>query len=342
MVFDKLECDLVDGRIIDSLGERKLIHDIVRKHLHVPESMQTLDDAAVFRLADNLSLLVTTDSGPRRSFIQQFGLGSHADLGDYCATMSISDIAAMGGNPLLVVAACLLPTSLELASFDQLVAGISEACKSHGAQYVGGDTKESSELRVVTTAIGVAHPGQILTRAGAQPGDIVWVSGKIGRTLAHYVDSMQKGSTLTFRPRARVHLGKTLAENKLPTSCIDMSDGPIAAAREIAEVGGLCLTVDTDQLPLAFPKKTASPHDWVSLILNVGGDYELMFTASADKDAELKRLGCTPCGLVEQIGNGNLKPGVKLTGGNIPDVIEPWEHFRTTHRIASLFEKLMR
>ena len=327
---------------LDDFGERRLIDEIVLPILANHQAEYLGDDCAVLPINETQSLLITTDAGPRRPFLTSLGVGTLTDLGHFFATMSLSDIAAMGGRPLALVAAFISPSDLLVQDFKDLIGGISQACKEVGAKYLGGDTKEGTELRVVTTAVGIVHTDTILTRTGAQIEDIVCTSGPIGKALYNYIVSslrQREGQTIAVnRPRARIEFAKLLAEQQLATSCMDMSDGPIATAQTIGKINRVVINLDVDSLQITpSPVDHFSSQAWKELVLNVGGDFELMFTARPSSVSAITKLGGIVCGSVVDSKSG---PGLRLSGSLPTSTLTPWEHFDSASTITKILKEL--
>jgi thiamine-monophosphate kinase len=289
-------------------------------------------------------LLITTDAGPRRAFLTSLGIGSFVDLGHFFATISFSDIAAMAGRPLALVAAFICQGDLAVACFKDLVDGISRACEEVEAKYIGGDTNEGAELRVVTTALGIVDNDKILTRRGAQVEDVVCTSGTVGKALHNYLVSalhQRKGETIGVeRPHARIEFGQLLGRQRLATACMDMSDGLIATAKTIGEMNQVVLNLDLDTLQMTTsPVDHLSSEAWKELVLNVGGDFELMFTARPSDASAITKLGGIVCGSV--VAATENAPGVRLSGSLPPSKLTPWEHFRSTSTISKILKELL-
>lgn len=325
------------------LGERELIRQVVMPYLgrHEPEWLG--DDCGVLPIDEQRSILITTDAGPMHTFLRSLQIGSFVDLGHYFATMTLSDIAAMGGRPRALLAAFIFDSAFSVESFDELLNGLTLACEEVGARFIGGDTKEGSTLRVVTTGVGIIETRTILTRRGAQPRDLVCISGKLGTALRSYIKAARQERVGTIsrvhRPRARIDFGASLARDQLATSCIDISDGPLAAARELAELNNCVLNLDIDSLGLESPPFHEIPaEEWRTLILNVGGDFELMFTTRPKNREKIEALGGTVCGMVLEASG---KPGIKIMGSGGPVPVKSWENFRSTERITNTLVRLV-
>lgn len=325
------------------LGERSLIRRYVQPALSPPWVGTFTDDCAVLPIGEETALLVTTDAGPRTPFLLGLNVGTFEDVGHYLATMSLSDIAAMGGVPLAVVAACMMPREENVQHFEDALRGISISCEQHGARFVGGDTKEGPELRIVTSAIGRASSERVLWRSGAESEDLVCVSGHLGGALASYVSAYhlkEEGKPANvLRPRARIEMGRRLARDGLATACMDMSDGPVASARELAEASDKMIVLDVSSLPIVdAPEGKGVGRAWTRLVCSVGGDCELMFTCRPERRRAVEELGGLVCGHVESCAG---RPDVRIVGPSECADFEPWEHFRSTEWIEKALEELL-
>ena len=160
-------------------------------------------------------------------------------------------------------------------------------------------------LVIGMTAIGSVARRRVLTRAGARPGDVVYVSGRIGgaaaglaslrggpRRAAHETDDCR----LRYRrPEPRVRLGVALGRNRAAHACIDLSDGLADAVRQLAAASGTGARIEADALPIHPEARAwldADGLDPVATALQSGEDYELAFTAPAD----VPRPACGTCG----------------------------------------------
>ncbi len=187
---------------------------------------------------------------------------------------NLSDIAAMGGVPkwaLLAVAAGGRDSEWILA----FCRGAAEAGERYGVSVVGGDIAalpgegECASL----TILGEAAEKRCILRSGAKPGDVLYVTGTLGNSLA-------SGHHLDFDPR--LEEGKFLAENGFASAMLDISDGLLLDAKRLAEASRLRLRLDPAALPL---RAGATRHGAFS----DGEDYELLFTVPAEREAELEQ-----------------------------------------------------
>jgi thiamine-monophosphate kinase len=323
---------------LNQTGEKSLIRKYVYPELRKHQSEFLGDDAAVVPLDDERVLVISTDAGPQKTFLAALQIGSWVDIGHFFAAISLSDIAAMGAEPVGLVAAFLLDPAVEERVFEDLVQGVSQACQEAGAKYLGGDTKESLGTRLVTTAIGLTKPEEILSRRGAKPGDSVFISGPLGKTVLSYLEAARTrnpcASTFVMRPQPKIHFARNLATKRLASCCIDMSDGPIAAARELSEINELSFVLDVSKM--GIPEAPVSL--WYTLVLNAGGDLELMFTAPNEHRESLARLGALECGYVDKKEQG---AGVRLVNLPLNVEITPYEHFRSTQSLNDCLRSLV-
>jgi thiamine-monophosphate kinase len=318
---------MTNRQLASDLGERGILKALVWPRLWPNSELFSRDDAAVLPLDENSFLLMSIDAGPQQPFLTKLGIGSFQDLGHYYATMSLSDIAAMGGQPSALVAALLLPHDSEAAAIKAIIDGILTACAEAGAEYVGGDTKQADSLRVITSVLGHVPREQVLARRGLATGDLICTSGPIGRTLASYLNAASGGSDEheLYRPKAKVEFARALARSGVATTCIDMSDGPLASARELAEVNMAKIEIDVNELGFdSFRPVGVSQSEWASLILQVGGDFELMFSVPQQARSLIEDLGGLVCGTVTK---SYTEPNVSLGGLAEKTRFVAWENF---------------
>ena len=300
------------GRPAPTLDEFVFV-DLIRTRFggHAPEILTGIgDDAAVIRASGSAPWVFTTDLLAENI---HFSLTSTSltDLGYKAGAANLSDVAAMGARPLYLLVNVAIPPRLTPKGVSHLYQGLSAVCRPHRVRIVGGDTSASQEgLFIAITAIGrVAGPRAVL-RQGARPGDILYVSGFIGESLAGLtllgggghpasetrLSSRHRSRLLRChrRPEPRVALGVELGRHRLATSMIDLSDGLSADLPHVCEASGVGAQIEANSLPLSpslkvFAKATAqSP---VDMALRGGEDYELLFTSAASDHKKIHALG---------------------------------------------------
>ncbi|MBK1650546.1 thiamine-phosphate kinase [Rhabdochromatium marinum] len=328
----------MNSRIISELGEREIISKFISPAISPFYNDFKFDDCAVIPCAGN-RLLVSTDQGPRKSFLELLGIGSPADIGHFHLTINISDIAAMGGMPVCFVMALALSPSTTTEFLESYITGIRDAADEYKVKLVGGDTKEADVLRNSITVIGNVANDKPLGRHLARPGQEVYITGMCGAVLSNYIDASRArlvGEEIKLsRPRAKVEEGLLLNNSGKCSCCIDMSDGLFFSAEEIAKASGVRIALDLDGLPISFPKSGVANSDaWKNYILNVGGDSDLLFTLDKGDASIAKELGAIKVGDVLPLSHG--RAGLhKEPLANFKYIYEPWEHFKSSQRIST-------
>jgi len=245
------------------------------------------DDCALLRPDAGLDLAVTTDmliEGRHfRPDVEPRALGHKA------LAVNLSDLAAMGATPRWATLAIALPAA-EPAWLAEFSAGFYALAERYGVELIGGDTTRADARAISVTAIGEVPPGMALERAGAQPGDDVWVSGELGGAalgLAH--PEIAEAAKRLHLPEPRVELGERL--RRLAHSAIDVSDGLAGDLGHIAERSGVHAIVEYERIPRgASFEKLKAPELERDCVLSGGDDYELLFTAPSGRSAELGAL----------------------------------------------------
>ena len=245
------------------------------------------DDCCATVLPPGEILLTTTDLlieeiHFRRAWTDLYSLGRKA------VAVNISDIAAMGGTPQSLSLGLALPATLNPDEFDQLITGILAAAQEYGAVLSGGDTCRSpAGLMLAVTVQGRIKPALLLRRSGANVGDLLYVSGTLGDSalaLRELLAGRTPNADLARRhhqPVARLRLGQELAQRRLATALIDLSDGLRADLGHILEASGLGARVQAAALPMSAPFRAALAAEpgLIDLALAGGEDYELLWSA---------------------------------------------------------------
>ena len=267
------------------------------------------DDAAIIPFRKT-NLLLTTDMLHRES---DFPVGTTPrTIGWRSVAVSLSDLAAMGARPLGVLLA-LADSELEEGLISGILDGALSCCAQSSAQLVGGDVDRQSELTLVSTAVGEAeHP---VRRDGAKVGDLICVTGELGRTAAGLnlfsAGEMEAANDLFCFP-PRVAWGVRLAH--LATSMIDISDGLAHSLHLLAAQSRVGFRIAWARLPVApVLSKQASGETLRDAVLYTGEDYELLFTAPAGLIAQID-----PTVRFTVIGSV-CKDGILLDEDELPD-----------------------
>ena len=233
------------------------------------------DDSALLTPPPQQQLVICADTSVAG---RHFPLDTHPHaIGWKSVAVNLSDIAAMGAKPHSILLALSLPQIDHhwLKDFSQ---GLYDCCDQFGVSLIGGDTTQSPHLTITVTALGWIETGQAVTRAGAQVGDLICVSGTIGDAafaLQHMGHPLQK--RLDY-PTPRCQLGQQL--KGLASSMIDVSDGLAQDLGHILKASGVGAVLQLDQLPISSDIARLEQEKKWQLALAGGDDYELCFTIS--------------------------------------------------------------
>jgi len=296
------------------------------------------DDAAVTTITPGMLLLSTADMLAEGV---HFNLGwtDPATLGRKSLAVNLSDIAAMGGIPRYALLSLAIPRELSLEFLESFMNGFLEQADRYGVALIGGDTSASKAGLVINvTLLGEQYPDRISKRSGACGGDIICVSGTPGDS-ALGLDLLKRG-TLSgeavnrhLDPVPRVALAIALAENRIPSAMIDISDGLYADLGHILESSFKGAKICLDDLPLSdnFKRSVAkNSQSYYRFPLSGGEDYELLFTLhpSKLKDAEYAALSSGTS--VSVIGEITDETGLLLAfadGSRYDAELSGYDHF---------------
>jgi thiamine-monophosphate kinase len=313
--LDDIRCSM--PRLID-IGERNIVADMIKKFDPVG-ACELGDDCGILDMGHEY-LLVTTDMITQATHMPA---GSKpGDIGWYAAAINLSDIAAMGGEPMGMLFALGLPRDMESEWLESLTSGILDCCSSFGVPVLGGDTKENSSLTISGTAFGRVPKDQILRRCGAKPGDIIAMTGKLGRGVLW--ERNMEDASLLLKIEPRLNEGVMLAASGAVTSCIDMSDGLSTSLHHLSRSSKVGFRIEFPSIPMMNGLDLAGKMK----ALHYGGDYELLFTINPTKAEVLMEPESDTT--ITQIGQVTEDMAVLLSShgelGMLPD--KGYEHFR--------------
>ena len=282
------------------------------------------DDCALMSIPSGYELAITTDTMVEN--VHFFAGTDPKALGHKLLAVNLSDLAAMGAEPVSVTLALTLPEVDEdwLKKFSE---GFLNLAKQFSVDLIGGDTTSGS-LTLTVQALGVVPEGHAIRRSTAKPGDLVFVTGNLGeaglglKINAGYECGSPETALKQFnQPNPRVKEG--LAIRAYANSCIDLSDGIASDLKHILEKSDVGAWLDWDKLPLSreVDEYINVTGDWV-MPLSAGDDYELCFTVSPDK-VDAIDIACTQIGVIEK------KPGLRIQRDGVTEDIEVkgFEHF---------------
>ena len=339
---------MTDQTVAD-LGEHALI---ARIHTRVPLPPRSVllgigDDAAVVEPDRGSLSVITTDTMVEGVHFDRAFTPLDA-VGGKVLAVNLSDLAAMGAVPRHALLSLALPDTLRVSDFDALLDGLLAVATRFRTALVGGNiTRSGGPLYLDVTAVGSVKRRRVLTRAGAHPGDDLYVSGEVGGAaagLSWMRDGMPDQPTDvaidTCRdrylcPEPRVQLGTQLGRNRAARACIDLSDGLADGIRQLSRAGGVGARVDATLIPIAPGARhwfRAHDADPILAAITGGEDYELLFTASPSmrrRVAAARRLAGKLA--VTRIGEMTKDPSLVLVrDGNAEELPVGYEHFRAS------------
>jgi thiamine-monophosphate kinase len=291
------------------------------------------DDTAVVRAPRGSRLLLTTDLLAEGVHFRRTW-ASPADLGWKLAAVNVSDIAAMGGLPLWALLSVALPPALDLAFAAGVRRGLRLAARRFGFSIVGGDTCASAGGVFLSLAlVGAAGP-RPLTRGGAHPGDLIFVTGHLGAS-ALGLAALERGTAgglsgplrscarRHLRPEPRLAFGSALARTGVATAALDVSDGVSRDLLRLCAASRVGAEVFADRLPVLPATRRAAlllGRDPAESALHGGEEYELLFTARPRDATQVAAIGVV----------AQRRAGVSVSsadGRRRPLAAKTWEHF---------------
>jgi thiamine-monophosphate kinase len=328
-----------------SLSDEFKLIDGIKQTLGRPSSRVLLgigDDAAVLKPPRG-NLVVTVDT-----MIEgvHFDLGymTPFELGYKALAVNLSDIAAMGAEPLYAVVSIGLKQEMNDYFVTELYQGISSLARKYGVDIVGGNTVQSPNTLLVDITLLGQCKDRAITRAGAKPGNLIAVTGDLGSSAAGLhclkqlgrpaVESMPDLLTAHLKPEPQLKPSRALRKVGGVTALIDISDGLAREVHHLCERSGVGAFIDEKLLPAGEGLKRAAelaggdPRAWV---LYGGEDYQLLFTFPPRKQALLERALKRLKSRMTVVGKVLPKDeGIRiesLSGGTGPLLPRGWNHF---------------
>lgn len=212
-------------------------------------------------------------------------------LGRKAFLVNASDVAAMGGMPMWCVVNIAAAPHTAAATIAAISRGVASAARDNGATLVGGNLSRARELSVAVALIGEAA-ARPLTRAGARPGDLLYVTGSLGDAAlgvhALRADAGARGAAVRrFRePPSRWRSAARLARSGVPSALIDISDGLMQDLGHLCAASRVGARVDVARVPMSPTVRRTAP----MLALSGGEDYELLCAVPARHRSRVERL----------------------------------------------------
>ncbi len=307
------------------------------------------DDAAVIRYSGDKCTVVSTDMMVEGiHFDRIYSPLKH--LGYKAVVINLSDIYAMNAIPKQITVSIALSSAYTVEALEEIYAGILKACEYYQVDLVGGDTTSSPRgLIISVTAVGEAEEKDIVYRSGAQPGDLICVTGDLGAAyIGLQILEREKSVFLStpgakpdlegqdyiigkqLKPEARRDIIHILAKsNIVPTAMIDISDGLASEVLHICKNSNVGAYIEEVNVPINQQTELMAIKfgmDPITCALSGGEDYELLFTLNP---ADIEKVKLLPeLYIIGEIVA--VEDGIKLhtSGGNIHDLkAQGWRHF---------------
>lgn len=312
------------------------------------------DDCAELDISKLDQLLITSDT--LVSGVHFYHDVCAKSLGHKSLVVSLSDIAAMGGQAQWFTLALTLPEELVVPSIsndagnnqwlNNFSAGLSETAQKYNVHLVGGDVTKGP-LSITITVLG--YPSvNVLNRASAEPGDGIFVTGSLGEPIAtlenkldNKLDRKSEDKLKLHYPEPRLRVGQKISS--FAHAAIDISDGLLADLQHILNLSNVSAEIKINQLPLAESIKKFGLKTRMRYALTGGDEYELLFTAPLDKIDDINKVSIELGVKISHIGtitpkmNSNVEmvnQSIKFIdqNNNIIDLAlseyDCWQHFK--------------
>ena len=311
------------------------------------------DDAAAVRVSPHELLLLTTDVLVERVHFDG-NIQSFWQIGWRAMVANVSDIAAMGGLPRYALVSICLPDTMSVEAVEEVYDGMEAVAEEHHFQIIGGDTVSSPQDLVVSICLsGEVLEENLITRGGAQVGDLICITGELGGSQAglamlQLVTSSKKSGVSPLpedewsavrdrhlKPRPRLREARLLVQGGLVHAMIDVSDGLAGEVGHIAQESGVGAEILEEKIPIGAETRRVARHLGLSALdfaLYGGEDFELVFTippGDAHRVAErIRRETGTPISVIGKV----LPVAEKIVllsplGKRIPLLTEGYRHF---------------
>lgn len=305
------------------------------------------DDAAILRPPAGEDWVFSTDFSLEDV---HFLTGAHPPeaIGFRALARAASDLGAMGAHPAFFLLSLSLPHERIGRWLDRMLAGMARAARRLQLRLIGGDTTRWSKVALALTVIGRTAPGGALRRDGARPGDQLFLSGRLGAAALglELLLRRQRGDRRAARlakaterrllqphlyPSIPLALGVHLAENRIASAMIDLSDGLSSDLARMARASRSGARIFLDRLPVVrVPAAIARGGlDPLPLALHGGEDYGLLFAVPSARVGEVPRsFHGTPITRIGEVVRRREVMLVDPRGRERPLTAAGWDPFR--------------
>lgn len=302
------------------------------------------DDCAVFGPSSGRVLLFTTDMLVEDIHFLKSKMSPY-QLGWKSIAVNLSDIAAMGGRPLILLISLAIPAEMDVEIIQDLYKGMKDICEHHKVNIVGGDTVASPDKLVINVSlIGDAKENEVLYRSGARPGDSIYLTGNVGDSFAGLKILKKEISSpksiknhfikIHNEPKPLIETGMAIAASGFANAMIDVSDGLLPDLGHICKESGVGAMLFRSKIPLSSELKLLASRvkfNPLDLALSGGEDYILLLTVP---EANIKcfEMVCKDKGLLPLYLIGEIKEekGIRMVNddGSIEEIsMRGFNHF---------------
>jgi thiamine-monophosphate kinase len=314
------------------------------------------DDAAIIASGGKTDWVLSSDA-----FLEgvHFLAKSHPpdSVGYKSLVRAASDLAAMGATPRFFLLTLAVPASRTGSWLDGFLRGMSRAARSMNMALLGGDTTKSDVVSLSITVLGEIAQGLAVTRSGARPGDLIYVSGKLGPAqlgLEILLRSSFRGKLVADRsikdggaelrrllrphlyPAIRLKLGAWLAKHRVASAIMDISDGLSTDLARLCAASRVGAQIRSESIPrVALPGTLSSRFkslkpDPLQMALHGGDDYELLFTVPPRNSKKLSKApGFSQLTPIGEVTRGKSITLISPEGTKKPLKSQGWDPFRS-------------
>jgi thiamine-monophosphate kinase len=331
-------------------SERSLLNRIRRAVLSAGEEgsgnvrLGIGDDAAIVRPRRGRELAVSSDfliEGVH--FLSSYPPKA---IGYKALARGVSDLAAMGAEPLGFLLNLALPRERTGRWLDRCLRGLEAAARKLRIPLIGGDLATSQEIAICIVVFGDGRANRMVRRGGARPGDLIYVSGKLGgarlglEIIRKRRDRRRDASALLaphYYPQPRLQLGAWLTEHQVASAMMDISDGLSIDLGRLCEASHVGAIIEAAQIPIvgiseAWRRRLKlAPGASLGYALNGGDDYELLFTVPRRHVPALKQApNQVPLTCIGEVTRDRRLRIVDEAGRKLPLKPKGWDHFRSS------------
>lgn len=332
--------------LIKDLGEIRLINRIQRiiknrnKYYHtLPTNLLVGigDDAAVWKASECIQVATTDTMVEGIHFSKE--TTSLRDVGWKAISSNLSDVAAMGGNPLYVLINLGLSPETPVNDFDELYAGFLDACIEYNLHIIGGNLVSSPTTFIAIQITGESTHEPML-RSNAKPLDQIGIIGWLGSSKGGFelisnpavitsTEARQQLLNAHLHPIPRLKEGNLLIDNGV-SAAMDISDGFLTDLHKFCEASSVSAKIDSYKLPIEQALINVFPDNYMDFALNGGEDYALIFSASPKIMDHLKGIIPAPFSIIGNMHRGRIGEVIIIDklGHHILTASGGWDHYK--------------